>query len=197
MLTLVIMFTLNRVTFPSFQGHEHVAHADQPLKEGNVHLSAPHIYGSALEALELQTNSSMSFLNVGSGTGYVSCIVADIMGCRSSHYGIEIHLDVVKHSKNSIDAWKRASTRDSPHIEIIHGNGLEVNATNGESLVGFDRIYVGAAVERRNLNKLTTLLRPGGILVGPGKLRLMIMNKVRYYVPILTFFASFTYNSRR
>lgn len=64
-----------------------MAHTDQPLKEGNVHLSAPHIYGSALEALELQPQSSLSFLNVGSGTGYVSCIVADIMGTRSSNYG--------------------------------------------------------------------------------------------------------------
>lgn len=64
-----------------------MAHADQPLKEGNIHLSAPHIYGSALEALELQPNSSLSFLNIGSGTGYVSCIVADVMGTRSSNYG--------------------------------------------------------------------------------------------------------------
>lgn len=173
-----------------------MAHADQPLKEGNVHLSAPHIYGSALEALELQPNSSMTFLNIGSGSGYVSCIVADIMGTRSGNYGtnqslthfialhvvflcsfclflsplgIEIHSDVVQHSKNAIEAWKRASTRDSPPIHIIHGNGLDVNATCGESAVGFDRIYVGAAVERRHLSKLTTLLRPGGILVGPGK----------------------------
>jgi protein-L-isoaspartate O-methyltransferase len=46
-----------------------MAHADQPLKEGNIHLSAPHIYGSALEALELQPHSSLSFLNCGSGTG--------------------------------------------------------------------------------------------------------------------------------
>lgn len=176
-----------------------MAHADQPLKEGNVHLSAPHIYGSALEALELQPNSSMSFLNIGSGTGYVSCIVADVMGTRSSNYGkimrimaslllysvayahqqndsslfllsgIEIHLDVVNHSKNAIDAWKQASTRDSPQIHIIHGNGLEIDPTCGESVIGFDRIYVGASVERRHLSKLTKLLRPGGILVGPGK----------------------------
>jgi len=81
-LTLEISFALYS------QGFEDVAHADQPLKDGNVHLSAPHIYGSALEALEIQANSSMSFLNIGSGTGYVSCIVADIMGTRSSNYGM-------------------------------------------------------------------------------------------------------------
>lgn len=69
------------------QGHEDVAHRDAPLKEGNVHISAPHIYGSALEALELVPDSSMSFLSVGSGTGYLSCIVADILGYRSLNFG--------------------------------------------------------------------------------------------------------------
>jgi protein-L-isoaspartate O-methyltransferase len=64
-----------------------MAHVDQPLKDGNIHLSAPHIYGSALDALELKPDSSLSFLNVGSGSGYVSCIVADLLGVHSSHYG--------------------------------------------------------------------------------------------------------------
>jgi len=93
----------------------------------------------------------------------------DSLASLSLFSGIEIHMDVVKHSKNAIDAWKHASARDSAQIHIIHGNGLEVDATCGECAMGFDRIYVGAAVERRNLNKLTALLRPGGILVGPGK----------------------------
>ena len=63
-----------------------MAYADQPLKEGNVHMSAPHIYGSVLEALELRPNSSLSFLNVGSGTGYLTCIAATVLGPRSSHF---------------------------------------------------------------------------------------------------------------
>jgi len=69
------------------QGNETLAHSDQPLKEGNVHISAPHIYGSAIEALDLVPNSCTSFLNIGSGTGYVSAIVADILGPNSLNYG--------------------------------------------------------------------------------------------------------------
>jgi len=64
-----------------------MAHSDQPLKEGNVHISAPHIYGSAIEALDLVPNSSMSFLNIGSGTGYICCIAAEILGPNSLNYG--------------------------------------------------------------------------------------------------------------
>lgn len=90
-------------------------------------------------------------------------------------------MDVVEHSKNAIDTWKRASTRDSAQIHIIHGNGLEVDASCGESVIGFDRIYVGAALERRHLSKLTRLLRPGGILVGPGKF--IVFANVFTYLP--------------
>ena len=74
--------------FTKRQGNEDSAHSDQPLKEGNVHISAPHIYGSVIEALSLVPNSCTSFLNIGSGTGYVSCIVAEILGPNSLNYGI-------------------------------------------------------------------------------------------------------------
>lgn len=46
-----------------------LAYIDAPLREGPVHLSAPHIYGAVLDALELKPGAS--FLNVGSGTGCV------------------------------------------------------------------------------------------------------------------------------
>jgi hypothetical protein len=35
--------------------------------------------------------------------------------------------------------------------------------------VGFDRIYIGAAVDRDEFGKIVKLLSPGGILVGPGE----------------------------
>ena len=74
-----------------------MAHMDQPLREGNLHISAPHIYGSVLEALELRPNSSLSFLNLGSGTGYLSCIVASILGSHSNNFGTS-HLIYPLHS---------------------------------------------------------------------------------------------------
>ena len=57
-----------------------------------------------------------------------------------------------------------------PDIEWVHGNALNINPNKGEAIVGFDRIYIGASVDKEHLPKLTCLLRPGGILVGPGKL---------------------------
>jgi len=147
-----------------------MAHSDQPLKEVNIHISAPHIYGSALEALELHQNSSLSFLNVGSGTGYVSCIVATILGPKSNNFSVEVYSDALQHSIQSFSNWKNDCNTDEsriPHIEWIHGNALNIDPLRGESVVGFDRIYVGASVTKDDSSRLTSLLRPGGILVGP------------------------------
>jgi len=145
------------------------AYADQPLKDGNVHLSAPHIYGSVLEAFELEENSSGSFLNAGSGSGYLTCLSASIMGPRSSYYCVEIHEDVVQHSTRAIERWKKnyQLAQDISHIEIFHGNALEIDAEKGEAALGFDRIYIGAAIGMDDLPQFQQLLKPGGILVGP------------------------------
>ena len=51
------------------------------------HISAPHIYGAVLEALDLQPNSSQAFLCIGSGTGYLCAIAAEIMGPKSLNFG--------------------------------------------------------------------------------------------------------------
>lgn len=61
-------------------------------------------------------------------------------------------------------------------IQIIKGNGLNILKTKGEGIVGFDRIYIGAAVDKEDLDSITKLLSPGGILVGPGMCTTIIYN---------------------
>ena len=91
--------------------------------------------------------------------------------------GIEIHRDVIAHCQNALKAWStkksegtdtKTSTRSHP--QIIHGNGLFISSQNGEAMVGFDRMYIGAATERDDLARMSKLLSPGGILVAPGTL---------------------------
>jgi len=146
-----------------------IAHKDQPIRDDKIHISAPHIYGSVLEALELKRDAGLSFLNAGSGTGYLTCIAAAILGPRSVHYCVEIHEDVIRHSKIAIDVWKKthSSTPMTYNIDLIHGNALELNPNVGECALGFDRIYIGAAIHKLNLHMFKKMLKPGGILVGP------------------------------
>jgi protein-L-isoaspartate O-methyltransferase len=122
-----------------------------------------------LEALELQNDSAIVFLNAGSGSGYLTCIAASILGPRSIHYGVEVHQDVIRHSQSAIAAWKNAypEGRKIQHIHMIHGNALDLQVEKGECALGFDRIYIGAAIETTSLPLFKKLLKPGGILVGP------------------------------
>jgi len=145
-----------------------LAHSDQPLREDHVHISAPHIYGTALEALELQPGSSQSFLNLGSGTGYLSCMAANILGPQAAHVAVEIDARTVQHAQESLEQWQQANPHiPLPPMEMIHGNALQIDTKQGEALTGFDRIYIGATLPRRKLERIAQLLKPGGILVGP------------------------------
>lgn len=62
-------------------GYRDSAYKDLAWKHGNIHLSAPCIYSEVMEALKLQPG--LSFLNLGSGTGYLSTMVGLIIGKHS------------------------------------------------------------------------------------------------------------------
>ena len=70
-----------------------------------------------------------------------------------------------------MSAWiEHLSTENvSSNIEVIHGNALNLKLDKGECALGFDRIYIGAAIGKGDLPRFKQLLKPGGILVGPGK----------------------------
>ena len=99
---------------------------------------------------------------------------------------VELHDDVIDHCKSSIAKWKAHSVEDkndtfivhfldgTADIQVIKGNGLNISQSKGESVVGFDRIYIGAAVDKEDLATISKLLSPGGILVGPGRYQLFI-----------------------
>mmetsp|Transcript_18054 Transcript_18054/g.23542 ORF Transcript_18054/g.23542 Transcript_18054/m.23542 type:complete len:332 (+) Transcript_18054:68-1063(+) len=160
-----------------------------------VHLSAPSIYATALEALELN-ESGISFLNIGSGAGYFSALSATILGKNSVHHCVEISSPLVARCRSTFDSIS-AVYSDSSNSEFEADDKDQTEKTNhimtqdGElfgrvpelafvkihiascfelclnSSMHFDRIYVGAGARASDAHLLSRLLKPGGIIVGP------------------------------
>uniref|UniRef100_A0A914C288 Protein-L-isoaspartate O-methyltransferase n=1 Tax=Acrobeloides nanus TaxID=290746 RepID=A0A914C288_9BILA len=56
----------------------------KPTDPWPVHLSAPNIYATVMEALSFE--KGQSFLNVGSGTGYLSSLCGCMIGMINQHF---------------------------------------------------------------------------------------------------------------
>lgn len=142
-----------------------MAYKDLAWKHGNIHLSAPCIYSEVMEALELQPG--LSFLNLGSGTGYLSTMVGLLLGPFGVNHGVELHPDVIEYAKQKLDQFVRTSDYfdkfDFCEPHFVAGNCLEISLESS----AYDRVYCGAGVQKEHEEYMKNLLKVGGILVMP------------------------------
>lgn len=131
------------------------AYVDAPIRRGVAHHSAPSIYATALDSLELKPGNS--FLNIGSGSGYFSALVAQLIGRYAVHVGVEIYSELVELAR------ERCAELGLDSIKFVNGNAFDL-ALDGT--MRFDRIYIGAGAGN-DARFLFKLLKPGGIIVGP------------------------------
>ncbi|KAL4655441.1 protein-L-isoaspartate O-methyltransferase domain-containing protein 2 [Arapaima gigas] len=141
------------------------AYKDLAWRHGNIHLSAPCIYSEVMEALDLQPG--LSFLNLGSGTGYLSTMVGLILGPFGVNHGVELHADVIEYAYQKLDFFIRTSDSfdkfEFCEPSFVVGNCLEM----GLDCRQYDRVYCGAGVQREHESYMRNLLKVGGILVLP------------------------------
>ncbi|XP_027011956.1 protein-L-isoaspartate O-methyltransferase domain-containing protein 1 [Tachysurus fulvidraco] len=147
------------------EGYRENAYKDLAWKHGNIHLSAPCIYSEVMEALKLQ--QGLSFLNLGSGTGYLSTMVGLIIGPFGVNHGVELHKDVVEYAKEKLEEFiKNSDSFDKFEFcepRFVVGNCLEISSDSHQ----YDRIYCGAGVQKDHENYMKVMLKVGGILVMP------------------------------
>ncbi|XP_016417505.1 protein-L-isoaspartate O-methyltransferase domain-containing protein 2-like [Sinocyclocheilus rhinocerous] len=141
------------------------AYKDLAWRHGNLHLSAPCIYSEVMEALDLQPG--LSFLNLGSGTGYLSTMVGLILGPFGVNHGVELHADVVDYANQKLDYFIKTSDSfdkfEFCEPTFVVGNCLEIPPESWQ----YDRVYCGAGVQKEYENYMKNLLKVGGILVLP------------------------------
>ena len=173
------------------------AYNDEAWKQGNLHLSAPCIYSQVMESLEL--GDGMSFLNLGSGTGYLSTMAGLILGIlqlfqiflllltrffmivigsKGINHGIEYHSDVIEYAQERLQTFlKNNSAIDEYEFcvpQFQHGNCLSLGNTSRH----YDRVYCGAACPELYENYMKQLLEIGGILVMPMNDQLLQIRRV-------------------
>lgn len=83
------------------------AYKDLAWKHSNLHISAPCIYSEVMEGLCLEPG--LSFLNLGSGTGYLSTMVGLVLGSYGINHGIEYYSDVVQYANKKLEDFKNFS----------------------------------------------------------------------------------------
>lgn len=104
-------------------------YSDRPFRRGIVHLSAPSIYGQCVDALDLKPG--LSFLNIGSGTGYLSAVIAQIIGPHACHHAIEMKEGLVAHAKE-------VCTTRGPAIHTMHHRSTpQLSRSPSHALVSF------------------------------------------------------------
>ena len=141
------------------------AYEDHAWRRGTLHLSAPCIYSRALEALELKPG--LSFLNIGSGTGYFSTMAGLLLGPYGTNHGVEICEENVEFANERVAKFQSCSSWYDPakfcEPLFVLGNGLQLGAGNMQ----YDRIYCGAGCSTEHTHLFKNLLKVGGILVVP------------------------------
>uniref|UniRef100_A0A1A8RF89 Protein-L-isoaspartate (D-aspartate) O-methyltransferase domain containing 2 n=1 Tax=Nothobranchius rachovii TaxID=451742 RepID=A0A1A8RF89_9TELE len=141
------------------------AYKDLAWRHGNIHLSAPCIYSEVMEALDL--HPGLSFLNLGSGTGYLSTMVGLILGPSGVNHGIELHADVMDYACQKLDSFIKTSDSfdkfEFCEPSFVVGNCLEIPPESRH----YDRVYCGAGVQKEHEDYMKNLLKVGGILVMP------------------------------
>ncbi|GMR56459.1 hypothetical protein PMAYCL1PPCAC_26654, partial [Pristionchus mayeri] len=149
--------------------NKHLAYADAPfrtnnLHPGQVHISAPSIYCSVLEMLDL--HKGQSFLNIGSGSGYLSALVGLLIGENGTSHGVELHSNIIDHARNALrlfESQKFIAGYDWCRPQFAHGNAFLLSGISKR----YERIYVGAQVVENDLNLFSEMLMEGGIMIVP------------------------------
>lgn len=98
-------------------------------------ISQPSLVAQMLTALQLE--AGMRVLDIGAGSGYVSALLAHLVGSTGHVVAIERQGDLIVRARSVLN-------RLAPAIDLRHGDGLHLLADCPQ----FDRIHVGCACDR-------------------------------------------------
>lgn len=126
-----------------------------PIGEGQT-ISQPTTVAFMLERLDVEEGCTV--LDVGSGSGWTTVLLAEMVGPKGSVCGVEILPQLITLCKNNIQKYPYKNISiEQAKINVI---GLPEKAP-------FDRILVSAAAHEEVPQELMGQLAPGGVMVLP------------------------------
>ena len=142
------------------------AYEDYPLPIGyGQTISQPYTVAFMLELLQPQEGEKI--LDVGSGSGWTTALLAQIVGSKGCVYGMEIIPYLVTFGQNNLKKYK------FPHAKILHAGkefGLPAKAP-------FEKILTSAAADTLP-QELIRQLAMGGTLVIPVRDEILQVHKI-------------------
>lgn len=136
---------------------------DAPQRIGwGITISAPHMHAQALERLNAHLGPGASCLDVGSGSGFLTAAMAEMVGPSGKAVGIDHIPDLVAWSIENVKAADKGSLLDSGVLSLLVRDGFGGYEEGGP----YDCIHVGAAPETIPA-ALKAQLKPGGVLLLP------------------------------
>lgn len=138
------------------------AYQDSPSYIGfGATISAPHMHAYALEMLESRLRSGARALDVGSGSGYLTVCMAEMVGKQGRVFGIEHISDLVARARLSALA-DRKDLVDAKRLQFLTVDGFDGLPDSGP----YDAIHVGAAAPHVPTT-LVKQLKKGGRMIIP------------------------------
>ncbi|XP_034934797.1 protein-L-isoaspartate O-methyltransferase domain-containing protein 1-like isoform X2 [Chelonus insularis] len=154
---------------------KNVIYKDLSWKMGNIHLSAPCVYGRVMESLSLKPG--LSFLNIGSGTGYLSTMAGLLLNSNDINHGVELNKDCVDFACKKLKELKKKCNAldqfDFCEPIFIHGNFFKVLPNRR-----YDRVYCGAECPESYEIFIKQFVKVGGILIMPYKGNLLRIERI-------------------
>ncbi|MFC7403633.1 protein-L-isoaspartate O-methyltransferase family protein [Georgenia alba] len=145
------------------------AHADMPLQIGyGATCSQPSTVAAMLELLDPEVGDKV--LDVGSGSGWTTALLAELVSPGGFVLGVEIEPALVEDGGGNLRAWGGA---DDVRARIEQA---EPGRVGRPEEAPFDRILVSAAA-RRMPEGLLAQLGDGGRMVIPVRSRMMVVDR--------------------
>uniref|UniRef100_A0A914Y0I5 Protein-L-isoaspartate O-methyltransferase n=1 Tax=Panagrolaimus superbus TaxID=310955 RepID=A0A914Y0I5_9BILA len=124
-----------------------------------IHLFSPSLYVTILKQMDFQHGHS--FLNIGSGTGYLSCLAGCLIGSSGKNVGIELQASLVHFAfiqRQKVIAFLEEADWGLPEI-------LCLNIFEYKTKEKYDRIFVGASVKEHHRTFICRMLKNYGVAI--------------------------------